>query len=130
MSLSEEFHEYLEEDKKDPDYQIERLLLEINEKILEILEEKGLTRKAFAEKLGVSSAYITKLLNGRPNLTLKSLIKIALTLNVKLRVEIKDYAKVYEIEIPFDSSYEKTQIPLGLIKTTSYKGKHREAIAA
>jgi transcriptional regulator with XRE-family HTH domain len=130
MSLSEEFRKSLEESKKDPDYQIERLLLEINEKILEILEGKGLTKKAFAEKLGVSSAYITKLLNGRPNLTLKSLIKIALTLNVKLKVEIRDYAKVYKVEIPIDSSYKRTQIPLELIETTSYKGKLREAIAA
>lgn len=130
MELCERLQKYFEEDKKDPDYQIERLLLEINEYILEALKKKGLTQKAFAEKLGVSPAYITKLLNGKPNLTLKSLIKIALALDVELKVEITDYPKTYEYKVPSDFPYSKTQIPLREIVSKPIIGEYSEPLAA
>jgi len=131
MTLHEEFQKRLEKDKKTVEYQIERLLLEINENILKILEEKSMTKKDFAKRMGVSPAYITKLLNGQPNLTLKSLLKIALTLDVKLSVEIKDYAKIYEIEIPSDTRYRKATLSSKKVrKVLEREGTYSEGFAA
>ena len=107
MSLKKWFTDKLEEFESDPEFILEGLLLEINEIILESLEKKGLSKKEFAEELNVSPAYVTKLLNGNPNLTLKSLIKIATVLDAKLYIGFEDISNVFKLDIPEIPEYIK-----------------------
>lgn len=96
MGHKELFLEKLEEYEKDPEYILYSLIFEINEEICKALEKNNLNYKQFAEKINVKPAYISKLLNGQPNLSLKSLVKIAIALNLKLRVPF------YEEQLKFD----------------------------
>lgn len=52
-------------------------------KMLDRMEELGLTQKMLAEKMGCSQQYISKILKGRENLSLETLFKIEKVLNLK-----------------------------------------------
>jgi transcriptional regulator with XRE-family HTH domain len=104
MNLEGWFKERVKKFEKDPEYILEGLMLELNEQILELLYKKGMTRKQLAKELGVSPAYITKLLNGNPNLTLKSLVKIATVMDVSLSINIGEEKKV-KYQIPLENEY-------------------------
>ncbi len=54
-------------------YLQEKLILEITELISELMEEKGIRKIDLAQKLGRSKGYITQLLDGRANMTLKTI---------------------------------------------------------
>lgn len=70
------------------DFKLEGLILDITEDVCKAMEEKGIDRAELADKLGVSRAFISKLLNGTPNLTIKTLMKIADALGRELSVKM------------------------------------------
>jgi transcriptional regulator with XRE-family HTH domain len=73
---------------KNADYLLERQILEITEKISIRIQELGWSKKDFAEKMGVSQALVTKLLNGTNNFTLKTLVKISQLLDFELNIDM------------------------------------------
>lgn len=70
------------------DYQTELAIIDLNEKIIAKMEELKISRAELAKRLGVSKAFITKLLNGNPNMTIKTIVSIALALDCKLYQDI------------------------------------------
>jgi transcriptional regulator with XRE-family HTH domain len=67
----------------DPEYVADWLSLQLSMKVARVMATEGLTRRAMAQKLGVSPAYVSKVLVGHSNLTLKSLAKFALALGMR-----------------------------------------------
>lgn len=57
-------------------FQQERLILEITARLCHIMENKGVSRKELAERLGTSKGYITQLLDGRANMTLRKIADV------------------------------------------------------
>ena len=53
-------------------FQFARLELEVTELFCELMENENVSRAELARRLGVSSAYVTKVLRGQSNLTLKT----------------------------------------------------------
>lgn len=82
--IEEQFELY----KEDYEFKTEALLLDINEQIVSWMQQEGITRSELAAKLGVSRAAITKLLGGKPNLTLKTLCKVATALGLEAQVQL------------------------------------------
>jgi len=78
------------------EYIIEKQILEITEQISIRLKELKWTKKDLAKKMNVSQAFITKLLNGNNNYTLKTLFKLSKLLDLELNV---NFCKV-EDEVP------------------------------
>lgn len=68
------------------EYKLEGLELEVTETILRVMEEKGISRSDLAQKLGVSKAAVSKLLNNGSNMTLKRLLTIAEAMDLNLSV--------------------------------------------
>ena len=56
-------------------------------KMLDRMEELGLTQKMLAEKTNCSQQYISTVLKGKENLSLETLFKIETVLNLKLICE-------------------------------------------
>lgn len=71
---------YIEELERDPEYVAGKLALEVTEQALQLMEEKGISRTRLAEIMGTSRAYMTKLFNAPPNLTLYSIARLALAI--------------------------------------------------
>lgn len=73
---------------KSESYILEGKILDITEQISRGLIKKGLTKKDLADKLNSSQAYVTKLLNGSNNYTLKTLVKISESLDLDLDIRL------------------------------------------
>jgi transcriptional regulator with XRE-family HTH domain len=80
------FDALTEKIKDNPLYIAEGLALDIAIQMNEALEKLGLSRKELAKRLLVSQPYISEILNGTPNLTLLTLSKLAVALDLQVRV--------------------------------------------
>jgi transcriptional regulator with XRE-family HTH domain len=77
------FVESLKQYENDPEFVAEGLAMEFVEQMLECMERKGVSQSGLAEKMGVSRAYISRILDARPNMTLLTMAKISIALGLK-----------------------------------------------
>ena len=54
-------------------YLQEKLILDVTEEISELMERKEISKSELAKRLGRSKGYITQILNGRANMTLRTI---------------------------------------------------------
>lgn len=66
----------------------ETLILDVTEAVFEQLEVQGKTKADLAKRMGRSNAYITQLLNGARNMTLRTVADISFALDIEPRFEI------------------------------------------
>lgn len=66
----------------DPEFIAEGLSIKVIEEMLKLMEERGLNQSWLAEKMGVSRAHVSRMLNAPPNMTLLTVAKIAVALGV------------------------------------------------
>jgi transcriptional regulator with XRE-family HTH domain len=64
----------------------ETLIFEATEMISELLEADGVTRKELADKLDRSKGFVTQILSGDRNMTLRTLADLAFALQHRVRV--------------------------------------------
>ena len=57
-------------------------------KMLEKMQEVGLTQKALAERMGCSQQYVSKVLRGQENLSIETICKIEDALEIELLPEM------------------------------------------
>lgn len=62
--------------------------------VMYYMEQKGLSQKQLAEGMGVSSAYISKLMRGKENLTIETISKLEDVLGEKILNVAEPYKKV------------------------------------
>jgi transcriptional regulator with XRE-family HTH domain len=78
----------LEEYLEDPEFAKllaqEDLILEVTETLCELLEKEKISRKELADRLGKSKGFISQLLNGGRNLTLRTVADILHVLGYKV----------------------------------------------
>lgn len=76
------------DDMNDPEFRKllaqEELILEVTETICDILENENISRKGLAERLGKSKGFISQLLKGGRNLTLRTVADILHVLGYKV----------------------------------------------
>ena len=53
-------------------YQQERAILEVTELVCEVMEQENINRSELARRLGKTKGYITQLLDGRANMTVRT----------------------------------------------------------
>lgn len=61
----------------------EELIVDVTEQIWEILDHKDISKSSLADALGKSRAYVSQILDGNRNMTLRTLADIALALGMK-----------------------------------------------
>lgn len=71
----------------------ERVILEVTEMICALMEEQGVSRSEFAKRLGTSKSNLTQLLDGRRNMTLKTVTDLLFHLGRSLYVTSCDLAE-------------------------------------
>lgn len=67
-------------------YQQERVILDVTELICELMERQGVCKSDLAERLGTTKGYVTQLLDGRANMTLRKVSDVLCALGAKLDV--------------------------------------------
>jgi predicted XRE-type DNA-binding protein len=87
-----------EELLKRPNYLLTKYQNEIYRQLVEYIQSNNLTQKDVAERLGVSSAYVSQVLNGNFNFTLKKLIEIGLMVGKIPAIEFVDFNEFWRRE--------------------------------
>lgn len=67
-------------------YELERLVVGINEQIVSEMEKEGISRAELAARMDVDKAQVTRMLNGPTNITLKTLVSAASALGCRVSV--------------------------------------------
>ena len=78
MVLAERIKKY----EKDPDFVAEGLAIAVIENALHTMERKGITRSELAAAMGIPKSQVSRIFNAPPNLTLRSIARIALALEL------------------------------------------------
>ena len=95
-----------EELLKTEEYWFETLQNGIYRMVAEYIEKEGINQTQLAERLGVSKGYISQIMNGNFNYTLKKMIELSLAVNKAPAFEFKelnkyiqdDHQKRYEMQ--------------------------------
>ena len=72
----------------DPDFEFDRIAIDIGEQIVARMEERGMTQADLARAMGVSRARVNQILRGNDNLTLKSIVAVAIGLDSRVELRI------------------------------------------
>ena len=86
MNAEKWFQNELGTARKTFEYRLEKILIQLGEDICRFMRDQQISRAEVAERLGVSRAYVTKVLNGNPNLTIKTLLKLSDALGRELAI--------------------------------------------
>ena len=89
MNSLDRLRSRFEEWKDDPDYIYEGLVLDFTEQVVGKMIATNLRRSELAERLGTSRAYVTKLLDGQENMTLKTIVRVATALDLKVDLKLR-----------------------------------------
>jgi transcriptional regulator with XRE-family HTH domain len=99
-----------EELLKTEEYWFETIQNEIYRQVETYLRENNLTQSQFAEKLGVTKGYVSQILNGNYNATLKKLIELSLAVEI---APVFDFHNLKEyINEDFQKRYEMQYNPI------------------
>lgn len=92
-TTSEQFADLLQRAQQSDTFQIDRLKVEISERIYAAMKQQGTSNAELARRLGKSRAYVTKLLRGTTNFTLESLVRIGWALSCEVEFELLPKAR-------------------------------------
>lgn len=87
MSMQTALQEFIQKPSNERLLQQERLMLEVTELLTDVMERRGVTRVELARRLGKSKAFVTQVLRGRHNMTLRTLGDFAWALGVRLHLK-------------------------------------------
>ena len=88
MTREKTFTKWLNELAEDPTFLEEGVILDFTEAVVQAMKRQGITRSELAARLGKTPAYVTKLLSGRNNFTLKTMTQVAQALHLSLKVRL------------------------------------------
>ena len=88
MKLEAWYKEKIQKFRDDVEFLTESAILDFTEKIVDKMNKTGLSRAELSQKLGVSKPFVTKLLSGNPNMTIKTMVSIAHALECELNFEL------------------------------------------
>jgi transcriptional regulator with XRE-family HTH domain len=93
-------------------------VLEVTEMICELMEIHGITRSRLATLLGTTKGYVSQLLDGETNMTLKTLADVLFALGCRMAmkaVKAETGSIVYESNIWPEAEYAVNQLDPGWI---------------
>ena len=92
--------ETLSELARDPEFVAERVALTLAEDILKVMRDNKVSKSELARRMGVSRAYVSQMLDAPPNLTLLTISKVSLALELEPNLQLLRTAKSPEFARP------------------------------
>ncbi len=83
-----------EELLKSPEYWFENAQNDLFSQVTEYMEKEGINQNQLADRLGVTKGYVSQILKGEFNYTLKKLIEISLAIGKVPQIEYKTIADI------------------------------------
>lgn len=85
-----------EEILKSPEYWFEEAQNELYRQVVDYKERKKITQTQLAEELGVTKGYVSQILKGEFNYTIKKLIEISLAIGKVPRIQYSPISKIID----------------------------------
>ena len=82
------FAELFADAEKRDSYFVESAILDFTIDLHRLMKKRGLTKKEFADLLGTSQAYITRVFRGDANFTIKTMVKLVRALDGSLTIQV------------------------------------------
>jgi transcriptional regulator with XRE-family HTH domain len=89
LNTTESLESIFEQQEQSIGFWEEMAIIEFTEAVLEQLELHNMSKMDLAERMNVSPAYITKLIGGSNNFTLRTMVKIARSLGCELKLSLR-----------------------------------------
>ena len=89
MNTQASFQNMLERSKKRDQFWVETAILEFTEEMAARMDQLKVTNSQLAERLNVNPAFVTKLLRGKNNFTIETMVKLSRVLDAELRVHMQ-----------------------------------------
>jgi len=120
--MKKKYKDLFRKAKQSPDYWEEVFNLELTEDIWKIMKNRRISQKKLSSLLGTSEAYVSKILNGNQNLSIKSISKLAFVLGSAPHIHIAPIDAIVEWK-ERSSSDSRTEIslPSGSYYTGSFE---------
>lgn len=115
-------------------YEEEGFVLEVTEAICELMQKQSIKRVELANRLGVDKSYVTNLLDGSSNMTLKTIADVLFCLDSRARIQIEplreaieDFSEVSDILVSSKSNdYKPYNLRVPQVKISrSEKNQYR-----
>lgn len=104
------FAELYDEVKDGFEFKLKTLEIDVTEKILQAMKNRGINKKGLADKMGTSKATVSKLLNNGSNITLRRLLRISEAIECDLRLDlIPKGVSFYEIRVPITVAHRGSE---------------------
>lgn len=85
-------NDWLSTDQRRREFAEEALIVDVAEQVWGAMEANGVTKSQLAEQLGKSKPFVTQMLSGSRNMTLRSLAGIAHTLGYEVHMSLRSHA--------------------------------------
>jgi transcriptional regulator with XRE-family HTH domain len=112
----------------------EKLIVEVTEAIAKVLNESNISQAELARRLGTTKGYVSQLLNGGRNLTLRTLADVSDALHCVVDVCLKDQAEFHqrsEIEVDVSDRWRRDKFMGSLVEfRPRSQPKHKGSLAA
>lgn len=69
-------------------YHVEGAIIDFTEELCRVMDAKGVSRAELARRIETSPAYVTKILRGRSNFTLASIVRVAHALGHEIHIHM------------------------------------------
>ncbi|MDM8522291.1 XRE family transcriptional regulator [Desulfococcaceae bacterium HSG8] len=90
MKTKDWFKNMLDEFQDDSDFRLETLILNLTEKICEIMKQKSVDNAGLSELLNIPKPAVTEMLEGNSDFPLKTLLSVADALNHDLEISFRE----------------------------------------
>ena len=86
MTNTDKLMQMFSEVENTPGFQLHKIIIDLTEQICEIMEEKGINKPDLARILGKPEYWVTKMLEGDPGITLRTIVNTFWELGYKIEV--------------------------------------------
>ena len=83
------FRQLFDDARRMPEFWEEGAIMAFTEALAIVMDDQRITRTELARRLGTSQAYVTRLLSGNANFTLRTMAKLAYALGMELDVGLR-----------------------------------------
>ena len=111
MQVKSWFTDKIDKYADDAEFLTEEAILDFTEKLVAKMRELQVSRAELARRLDVSKTFVTRLLNGNPNMTIKTMVSISNVLGCRLNLDIynKEY-RVVTLDAPDNKGFTPSPI--------------------
>lgn len=92
------FSDLIRDAKTRDDFWIEDATLQFIVRLNKLMEQRGMSKTDLANRLQVSQPYITRVLKGRDNLTVATMVKLARAVGANLQISLEEMETEHQVE--------------------------------